>query len=62
MSGTSGTEAHRVTLEVEKLGEARGGYLHPELFGQTSEMRVPSMVAEAAGSVAPSSNEEGDVR
>ncbi|MBI2841565.1 MAG: hypothetical protein HYX75_24880 [Acidobacteria bacterium] len=33
-------QAHRIPVEVEKADEDRGRYLHPELYGQDSEMAV----------------------
>ncbi len=33
--------AHRVVPEVEKKGEERGHYLHPELYGKSKELGLP---------------------
>lgn len=35
-------EKHRIPVEEEKQGEERGRYMHPEVFGLSKEMAIPS--------------------
>jgi hypothetical protein len=42
-------EAHRIPLEVEKTGDDKGKYLHPELFGRGNEMGIPGTAARPHG-------------
>ncbi len=44
-------EKHRVQVEVEKTGEMRGQYIHPEVFNQSATMAIPQVVAEPNGTV-----------
>jgi len=41
--------AHRIVPEVEKEGEEKGRYMHPELFGKSKDMGLPINIAEKAG-------------
>jgi hypothetical protein len=42
-------EAHRIPLEVEKTGDDKGKYLHPELFGRGNEMGIQGTAARPHG-------------
>jgi hypothetical protein len=42
-------EANRIPVEVEKPAEQRGTYLHPEAFGQPTELKFSSLALEGDG-------------